>query len=104
MTVTVHEIDPNADTIIVLRNACTSFAPWESDAVGNVESTFKNPEEADGNMNVRGDRPFRVMIQLTLISSKSFLMKHTALRPVLTSFRPRICFHYIDPRAKTPLC
>ncbi|KAL6158742.1 hypothetical protein ACJQWK_03100 [Exserohilum turcicum] len=29
MVPTVHKIDPNADTIITLKNACTDFAPWQ---------------------------------------------------------------------------
>jgi hypothetical protein len=29
MAPTVYQIDPDPDTVIILRNPCTNFAPWE---------------------------------------------------------------------------
>ncbi|KAF1960015.1 hypothetical protein CC80DRAFT_438439 [Byssothecium circinans] len=46
MPITVHEIDPNADTIIILTNPCTNFAPWE-DAASTTSANEESTQEAE---------------------------------------------------------
>jgi hypothetical protein len=44
----IHEIDPDADTLIVLRNASTVFAPWYKNEKGQAQSQM-NLDATDDN-------------------------------------------------------
>jgi hypothetical protein len=53
MAVTVFELDPSADTIIVLRNPGAPFAVWEPDAATKAPESGKAalPFEEHWNLN-----------------------------------------------------
>lgn len=39
MAPSTHEIDPDADTIITLKNASVSFAPWKKESTGPLTAS-----------------------------------------------------------------
>jgi hypothetical protein len=43
----IHEIDPNADTVVILKNSNASFAPWSLDVVENDATTSPGTEHVD---------------------------------------------------------
>lgn len=54
MVLTVHIIDPDADTVIVLTNPSTSFAPWVPVAAEPVEESIASIEEVPTFDSYRG--------------------------------------------------
>lgn len=56
MPKTIHQVDPNADTVIVLRNPITNFAPWDQPALAQkiVKEEYPKTNESSAENTTRG--------------------------------------------------